>query len=112
PQLDDLANVWRLLAQIARRKAANAANRYAAGRRDPRRELPSDFAAVGSPTPSPQEVAIATELLESIPKEEVEIVRLRADGHTYPEIAERLGCSEKTVRSRMKSLRKLWERDK
>jgi DNA-binding NarL/FixJ family response regulator len=68
---------------------------------DLREELPAS-------QPSPSQVAVAEELwkrmLQGKPEHYKQILRLRRDGDTLPQIADKVGVNEKTVRRVIQSL--------
>jgi RNA polymerase sigma factor (sigma-70 family) len=125
---DDL---WALLVAITLNKARNAADRHLAGVRDVRREQPlplSDASrsdapheefAVEAVEPTPAEAAVLNEALErrlrDLEKPELRELALRKvalmklEGYTNREIAEALGCGERTVERKLSLIRKRWE---
>lgn len=101
-------DLWRLLVKITLRKVCDQAEHHAAQRRSVKREQVPESAA---PTawleaiardPAPAEVAQAIEelerLLAALPQLGGKIVQLRLQGFRQDEIAEQLGCAERTVR--------------
>jgi RNA polymerase sigma factor (sigma-70 family) len=126
---DDL---WALLARVVRNKACNAADRQLCDKRDVRRTrafVPSDVdqsdaprrgpGPVEDPEPTPEEVAVATELCEELerrlesldPKDPLmkQVALLKMDEYTNSEIAKRLECSDRTVERKLNRVRKRWQ---
>ena len=97
---DDL---WKLLVVITLRKCRRNATRLRAGKRDVRREVGLGEGGAEPPgrSPRPDEVALAAELLERLFADaepaEREIVVARLEGFAPPEIAARVGVSERKV---------------
>jgi RNA polymerase sigma factor (sigma-70 family) len=98
-------DLWRLLAHVTLHKLYRQAERHGAVRRSVDRELlasatdNSDFLAR---EPTPEQAAVACEQLEALlaelPAASRPIVELRLQGYEQREIAQGLGCSERTVR--------------
>ncbi|QDU28091.1 RNA polymerase sigma factor [Anatilimnocola aggregata] len=103
-------DLWRLLVQITLAKVYDQAERHHAQRRDVRREVPAEDGTTASAgwlpaiarDPSPAEVAQAIDelerLLAALPEIGGQILQLRLQGYRQDEIAEQVGCSERTVR--------------
>jgi RNA polymerase sigma-70 factor (ECF subfamily) len=95
--LDDPANLIRLLVKMTRNKVAEQARWQAAERRDVRRmaEMDDVAVAVADGQASPSRVASGRELLGvlrgRLSEEEREIMDLRCAGHDWGEIAQRIG---------------------
>jgi len=102
-ELHRSGDLWRLLVQITLAKVCDQAERHQTQRRDIRRETSGSawFAAIDR-DPSPAEVAQAVEelerLLAALPERGSQIVQLRLQGYRQDEIAEQVGCAERTVR--------------
>jgi DNA-directed RNA polymerase specialized sigma24 family protein len=114
-RVEDPDGLWAVLAMIALRKGADRLQYLRAARRDAGRDgqWPDDDCREASPmdrSPAPEEVAVANEtvraLLDAMSAEDVPIVEHLLIGYTAEEIAERLDCSERTVR-RVRQLAKL-----
>lgn len=98
-------DLWRLLVEVTLHKLYRQAERHGAARRSVDRELRefvtdnSDFFAR---EPTPEQAAVACEELEALlaesPVASRPIVELRLQGYEQREIAQRLRCSERTVR--------------
>lgn len=116
-QIPDAESLWSLLVAITVTKVREQARFHRRQKRDSQREqhldsvTPDGEARVPTPAgsePSPADVAEWSDqfekLLAELDAEERQIVELRLAGHTHEEIAERLGCSERTVRRLFKRL--------
>ncbi len=123
----DSTELWKLMATIVRRKANKERQRQFAGKRQEHRLIGES--AVSPPQndeanenraglvqfsgrePSP---ALAAELAETwahildLPDAE-ELVLLKNDGYSNSEIAEKMGCSTRTVQRMIEKIRKEWE---
>jgi RNA polymerase sigma-70 factor (ECF subfamily) len=106
-QLDEPAQLLRLLATMARNKLANQANQQRAGCRDYRRGAAGADQAcqVPAPGPSPSAQVEAADLVEQarqrLSAEELRLLELRRQGRTWPEIAAELGGSPDALRIRL-----------
>lgn len=112
-ELTDTERLWSLLVAITLTKVRQHVRFHLRHRRNPGREQPigegretDATAPVPAPEPTPDEVVAFAEQLESLidsmSDEEGDLVRLRLEGCTNDEAAERLGCSERTVRRLLK----------
>jgi RNA polymerase sigma factor (sigma-70 family) len=117
--MDDL---WRLLCAITLTKVRQHARFHYQEKRQLSRERPLDdvrpagdarrvdLAAAG---PTPAEVVEFTDqlqhLLSGLSDEERQMVQLRIEGRQQAEIAEELGCSERTVRRLFSGVKTRWE---
>ena len=116
---DDL---WSLLAVITLRKCGHRAAYYQAACRDVRRESTSsandDEADAGweaiAHEPSPLQALIlgeaVEEMLRSLDERDRELATLALQGFTRQEIAEQIGCTERTVYRVLERLRRHLER--
>jgi RNA polymerase sigma-70 factor (ECF subfamily) len=116
--------LWGLLTLIALRKCADRAAYYRAGKRDVGREAnvrPSDSSPGPAESlaldraPLPDEAAILAETVEALFRsvddpDEQAVLELSLQGFTAPEISERLGRAERTVRRLRERFRKRLER--
>jgi RNA polymerase sigma factor (sigma-70 family) len=128
PRLDDRQNLWDLLVVITVRKAIDLRQRETRQKRGGGKVagesvldglLGPEEGGVGieqvvgaEPTPAlAAQVAEQVErLLALLPKEEVRTVaRMKLEGYTNAEIAERLGCADATVERRLALIRSLWK---
>ncbi len=100
--IDHSRSLWRLLVMIT----INKVRRHGAARRNVNAEVYLDEGDVQPQSiahrPTPLEAAILgdefEQVLAGLEGEEPEILRLRLDGYSAPEIANRLDCSRWTVR--------------
>jgi RNA polymerase sigma-70 factor (ECF subfamily) len=96
-ELDDPAELIRLLVTMTRNKLASEARRQHQQRRDQRREAgdPAALEGVAEVDPSPSRVVEDRDLLakvrERLSEEERELADLRAQGLTWEEVASRVG---------------------
>jgi DNA-directed RNA polymerase specialized sigma24 family protein len=129
PELEDRDGLWRLLVTITARKAADLAGHERRRKRgggqvwvagdlaggDPR--VPRDvLALVASPGPTPEFAALVAEesrrLLGLLQEDTLRPIALdRLAGYHDQEIAERLGCSRRTVMRRLVIIRKIWRKE-
>lgn len=101
-EFDEQNDVWRLLAAITLCKTQSAVRHHQRQQRDVRRERSlEDSMRPLEREPSAEDVAIFYELLESMligmPEHYREIVLLRMEGYSIPEIASQVDRSERTV---------------
>jgi DNA-directed RNA polymerase specialized sigma24 family protein len=119
PQLADRDDLWRLLFVLTVRKAIGLARYQGRARRASGRVacledlegLDLDATLVGEPTPelAAQMAEESRRLLEGLGDESLRAVaRWRMEGWTNREIAVRLGCAEKSVERKLRSIRRLW----
>lgn len=123
-RLSDLADrggLWRLLSQIAQRKAIDAIRRQ---RREKRHTEPANWesprnegllALIRSREPSPDVALMLAEecekLLACLTEPGLRDLALaKMEGHTNEEVAKKLGCSVRTVERRLQFIRKKWLR--
>jgi RNA polymerase sigma factor (sigma-70 family) len=109
-------DLWRLLVEVVLHKLYRQVEHHTAQRRSVERErqvLDSRGETVGLPdkTPTPAEAAAAVEELEAILQQLSErgrqTLELRLQGYQLEEIAERLGCNERTVRRWLSEARRI-----
>jgi DNA-directed RNA polymerase specialized sigma24 family protein len=117
PRLGDRDDLWRLLVVITARKACDQLARERARKRGGAQAAPADadalVAIVGS-EPTPEFAAMVAEeyrrRLESLPDDTFREVALwKLEGYRSEEIAERLGCSRRTVTNKLRWIRMAWE---
>jgi RNA polymerase sigma factor (sigma-70 family) len=117
--LSDVESLWRLMSVITLSKVRQKARYHSRDKRaidrEARRNADTDsqpgleqYVSTGEPTP--EEVAEFADqlehLLSEMDEEEKQLVQLKLQNHTNLEIADHMGCSERTVRrilSRVKS---------
>ena len=105
-------DLWRLLSAIAINKVRMQARRHGAGRRDSSKEaaVGEDAAGAFGPSrePDPAEAAALLDELETLyrdlPRDRGTMLEMRLAGSTVEEIADAVGCSERTVRRFLKEL--------
>jgi RNA polymerase sigma factor (sigma-70 family) len=104
--IDHSGTLWSLLVQITLRKVQRQRERHHAGKRnvgaevEPDGDQPLPEAVAHEPT-AEEVVSLLDEmrfLLAGLQPPEPQIVQLCFDGHSTPEIAQRVGCSRWTVR--------------
>lgn len=108
-------DVWSFLACVTVRKCSEKANWFLRDKRNINRELSCAVGAenthfqLASSEPSPDDVMMFEELLAELfgplMSTQREIVRLRMEGFTNTEIAEKLGRTERTVYRALEQLR-------
>lgn len=111
-QLSDSEGLWRLLCAITLTKVREKVRYHQRARRGLQNEVPppdSDSVAAFVPEaadPRPDEAAEFTDLLEtvlaSLDAEERQLLEFKLQDFTHEEVAERMGCSERTVRRLLK----------
>ncbi len=112
----DEDGLWALLARITVRKCADRARYHRAECRDAAREEAEDAAweGVAGREPTPEEAAALAETVERLFRglgaDERAILELSLQGHSTPEISERLGRAERSVRRARERARALLER--
>jgi DNA-directed RNA polymerase specialized sigma24 family protein len=120
PNLDDRDGLWRLLVTITVRKAFDQVQRQ-------RRQKRAGTSGVASATrnvvglewvagrePSPEVAVILADeyrrLFDDLRDESLrDVARLRLEGHTGAEIAQRMGCNRRTVTRKLEVIRQTWE---
>jgi DNA-directed RNA polymerase specialized sigma24 family protein len=119
PRLDDRDDLWQVLLVLTVRKARSLARRQKRLKRGAGRVVTfadlddEDVEAVLSTEPAP-EVAIqlaeeCQQLIEQLNDDSLRRVALwKLEGYNNREIAERMGCVEKTVERKLRSIRQLW----
>jgi eukaryotic-like serine/threonine-protein kinase len=108
-------DLWRLLVEVTLHKLYHHVEFHLAQRRSTRREqatpLTAAFEAHIANGPTPDEVVAAADelefLLEQLDERSQQVVELRLQGREYEEIADRLSCSERTVRRSINLARRL-----
>lgn len=110
--LEDAERLWHLLCAIAVAKTREQARYHGRDKRNVHAQIGLEPAEVGeelvAAMPSPESAAIAAQIEEAIQgldEEERQIVLLKIADLTNEEIAEKLGCSERTVRRLIQKVR-------
>ncbi len=127
PHVNDRHSLWKLLCRITHRKAVDLIRRSQTGMGDARVLGESCFAGGTSSTRQPMAaqarpaeaadlaVLLAEEvqrLLQMLPDDELKTIAIaRMDGHMNREIADELGCAERTIERRLKYIRAIWKRE-
>lgn len=112
-RLEDSEGLWRLLCAITLNKIREQARFHLRRKRGLDQEAPLEGPSgeesaipIAAPGPSPAEAAEFADqfqnLLESLDEEERLIVDLKLQEFTHDEVAEKLNCSERTVRRVLK----------
>ena len=120
-ELPDAESLWRLICSITLTKARRVARDQLRQKRGVDREQPIDASADGERSPAanldgkvatPIDVAEVADqmqaLLSGLGNQEAQILDLKLQQCTNDEIAEQLGCSERTVRRVIKRLQERW----
>jgi RNA polymerase sigma factor (sigma-70 family) len=122
PRLNDRDDLWQVLVMLTARKAfqerrgQQRLKRGGTATDGPRtaEDVALDQIVGAEPTPE-FAVSLAEHfeaLLAKLPSEELrQIARLRLEEHSSAEIAERLGCTERTVGRKLVLIRSCWEKD-
>jgi DNA-directed RNA polymerase specialized sigma24 family protein len=126
PNLEDRADLWRLLATITARKAADQARREGRQKRGGGRVLgEADLDAPGrsgeagglgqvaGDVPTPSFALMMDEevrrLFDLLPDETLRLVALlKMEGYTNEEIARRLDCAQRSVERKLERIRLVW----
>jgi RNA polymerase sigma factor (sigma-70 family) len=111
-RLHNRDDLWHLLVVLTARKALDYHKHQARQKRKSSViELP-DAVAQNAPDPA-LEALFADELrarMDALPDDEIRaIARLKLDGYSNEEVAERLGCTVRTVGRRLVLIRSLWK---
>jgi len=127
PDVHDRHSLWRLLSRITHRKAVDLVRRTRTGMGDARVRTGSGLS--GSKTSAAQPAALVAGendtpdlaamladevrgLLRMLPEEELRTIAVaKMEGYTNQEIAERLGCVERTVERKLKWIRAIWKEE-
>jgi RNA polymerase sigma factor (sigma-70 family) len=122
--LERSGDLWRLLVQITLHKLYRQAERHTTKKRGLNKErvVAEDTSQAGvqaqaeSPDPSPLEAAALADEVEHVigqlEPQHRPILELRLQGYKLEEIAAEQGCSERTVRRVLESVRHLLEQDR
>lgn len=125
PQLVDRNNLWHLLIAITERKAINQRKRALTQKRgggvvhisgvpnEEGKHGEPDLNAIVSPTPTPDTIAQLSEetrrLFQLLDDDVLRTVaKLKLDGFTNAEIAERLNVVERTIERKLNRIRSCW----
>ena len=124
PRLGDRDDLWRLLVVITERKALDQAQRERRKKRGGGRTVgmpdPADadgvvggVAHVACPRPTPEFAAMVADecghLLGRLRDDTLrQVARLKMEGYTNEEVADRLGCSLRSVARKLELIRRTW----
>jgi RNA polymerase sigma-70 factor (ECF subfamily) len=112
--IDSSVDLWCLLATITRRKILKHVEKLRTDKRNPEREEHVEGNDLRGQVPTPEEAAIAADLIEKslagLDETYVRIFHLRLQNHTEEEIAAVLNCNRGRVRTRLNHLRQLLQR--
>lgn len=125
PRLNNREDLWQVLVMVTARKAIKERRRQQTlkrggspepeghSTRPTNHEIEELEQLVGS-EPDPQFAAMLAEhfevLLAALPSADLrEVARLRLEAYSSSEIADRIGCTERTVRRRLVLIRAIWE---
>ena len=124
PRLHDRDDLWRLLVVITERKAIDQAQRERRQRRGGGKVLgildgaiadgrEGAVARVASPEPTPEFALMVGDecrRLFGLLRDETlrEVARLKMEGYTNEEVADRLGCSLRSVARKIGLIRRTW----
>jgi RNA polymerase sigma factor (sigma-70 family) len=124
PHVTDRESLWRLLCRITHFKAVDLVRRSQRAMGDANVRGESGFQADGTSMNRPISSLARVEttadfaamvadevqrLLQMLPEEELRTIAVaRMEGYTNREIADRLGCAERTIERRMKYIRAIW----
>jgi len=115
-QIDNSAEIWRLLVTLTRRKARAQARRHLAGKRDAAAEVadPNALAEPADQEPCPADAAELVDQIESLlrglPDLYCHVLEKRLQGHAVADVAEQLAVSRQTVYRALELLRHRLER--
>jgi RNA polymerase sigma-70 factor, ECF subfamily len=115
-QIDNSAEIWRLLVTLTLRKARAQARRHLAGKRDAAAEAPhpSALAEPAGQEPGPAEAAELVDQIESLlrglPDLYCHVLEKRLQGHAVADIAEQLSVSRQTIYRALELLQRRLER--
>src|SRR4051794_20065540 len=124
PRLGDRDDLWRVLAVITARKALDQAGRERRQKRGGGRIAVTsglregaggegDLAGVACPRPTPEFAAMMADecrrRFDDLRDDHLrQVARLRIDGYTNEEVADKLGCSLRTVARKVELIRRTW----
>jgi RNA polymerase sigma-70 factor (ECF subfamily) len=107
--IDSTVDLWRLLETITRHKMLKHVEKHDAGKRTLRREEYPNGDCLHGQAPTPEEVAIAADLMEKtlagLDETYVKVFHLRLANCTEEEIGVKLGCTRAFVRTKLERIR-------
>ncbi|HLN30337.1 MAG TPA: ECF-type sigma factor [Gemmataceae bacterium] len=122
PQLADGEDLWRLLVFLTARKAARLRRDEGRLKRGGGKQALADGSAAAcleellSREPTPEFAAEVAEscqrLLAALADAQLEeVARCKMEGYTTAEIAQRLKCSSRSIKRKVRLIRNLWEKE-
>ena len=107
--IDTSVDLWRLLETITRHKMLKHVERLGAGKRNPKREEYAEEDDLRGRVPTPEEAAIAADLMEKalagLDETYMKVLHMRLQKCTEEEIAANLSCTRAFVRSKLNRIR-------
>jgi RNA polymerase sigma factor (sigma-70 family) len=107
--IDSSVDLWRLLETITRHKMLKHVEKLGAGKRNPKREEYPEGDDLRGRVPSPEEAAIAADLMEKaltgLDETYVDVLHMRLQKYTEEEIAAELDCTRAFVRTKLNRIR-------
>lgn len=117
PQLHDRTDLWQLLAKITVRKAIDRrrearAQKRGSGHVQGEARFEESLRDFATKEPTPEMLAAINEeyqrLMGVLDNELRPVARMKLEGYTNAEIAEKLGCVERTVERKLEHIRQTW----
>jgi RNA polymerase sigma factor (sigma-70 family) len=108
-RIDSTVDLWRLLETITQRKILKHVEKLGAGKRNPKREEYPEADGLQGRIPTPEEAAIAADLMEKamagLDESYMDVLHMRLQKCTEEEIATKLGCTRAFVRTKLGRIR-------
>jgi RNA polymerase sigma-70 factor (ECF subfamily) len=108
-RIDSSTDLWRLLETITRHKLLKHVEKHCTAKRTPRREEYPEGDDLPGLAPTPEEAAIAADLIEhalaGLNESYITIFNLRLQKHTEEEMAAELNCTRTLVRTKLNRIR-------
>jgi RNA polymerase sigma factor (sigma-70 family) len=117
PELKDRDDLWRLLVVITKRKVdkqvrAEMADKRGGGKVVSGEALPDHIDLRPSPEFAASMAEEVDRLIKMLPSETLRtIAKLKLEGLTDKEVAEKIGCTRETVSRKLKLIRKYWAKE-
>ena len=107
--IDSSVDLWCLLETITRHKLLKHVEKLSAGKRNPKREEYPEGDDLPEKAPTPQEAAIAADLMDQslagLDESYAQALHMRLQNNTEEEIAAALGCTRGRVRTKLHRIR-------
>lgn len=107
--IDSSVDLWRLLETITRHKVLKHVEKLRTAKRDPQREECTEGDELRGRVPTPEEAAIAADLIEKalvgLNETYVTVLHMRLQNCAEKEIAATLGCTRTFVRTKLNRIR-------